>query len=53
MTNSIAEVYRLFGKIPIRISAQFYLKRFYESFSFVQYSDVYMEDGIEHIGMKK
>jgi len=53
MTNSIAEVYRLFGKFPIRISAQFYLKRFYESFSFVQYSDVYMEDGIEHIGMKK
>jgi ElaA protein len=53
MTNSIAEVYRLFGKIPIRISAQFYLKRFYESFSFVQYSNVYMEDGIEHIGMKK
>lgn len=53
MANSIEEVYRLFGKVPIKISAQLYLKRFYESFSFVQYSDVYMEDGIEHIAMIK
>jgi ElaA protein len=53
MTNSIEEIYRLFGKIPIKISAQIYLKRFYESFSFVQYTDVYMEDSIEHIGMIK
>ena len=51
MNNSIKEIYRLFGKVPIRISAQLYLKRFYESFSFVQKSDVYMEDGIEHISM--
>ena len=53
MSKSIEEVYRLFGKVPIKISAQFYLKRFYESFSFVQYSDVYMEDNIEHIAMIK
>jgi ElaA protein len=51
MTNSINEVYRLFGEVPIRISAQLYLKKFYESFSFVQKSGVYMEDGIEHISM--
>lgn len=51
MKQSIAGVYQLFGKVPIRISAQLYLKRFYESFSFVQKSDVYMEDGIEHIAM--
>ncbi|HXR84576.1 MAG TPA: GNAT family N-acetyltransferase [Hanamia sp.] len=53
MTNSIEEIYRLFGKIPIKISAQLYLKLFYKSFSFVQYTDVYMEDGIKHIGMIK
>ena len=51
MENSMKEIYRLFGKVPIRISAQLYLKRFYESFSFVQMSGVYMEDGIEHISM--
>ena len=51
MKNSIDEIYRLFGEVPIRISAQLYLKRFYESFSFVQKSGVYMEDGIEHISM--
>jgi ElaA protein len=53
MANSIEEVYRLFGNVPIKISAQLYLKGFYESFSFVQYSHVYMEDGIEHIAMIK
>jgi ElaA protein len=51
MHHSIEEVYHLFGKVPIRISAQRYLKRFYESFSFAQKSGIYMEDGIEHISM--
>lgn len=53
MDKSIAEVYRLFGAISIKISAQLYLKHFYESFSFVQLGDVYLEDGIEHILMRK
>lgn len=35
----------------IRISAQQYLKAFYERFGFVQTSDVYDEDGIPHIEM--
>ncbi len=51
MRLSIDKVYNLFGKVPIRISAQLYLKHFYESFSFIQKSEVYMEDGIEHISM--
>ena len=51
MQRSIASVYQLFGKTPIRIGAQFYLKRFYESFGFVQDSAIYMEDNIEHIKM--
>jgi ElaA protein len=35
----------------IKIGAQLYLKKFYESFGFAQTSDVYLEDGIEHIDM--
>lgn len=53
MIKSIEEVYRLFGNVPIKISGQLYLKRFYESFSFVQQGGVYLEDGIEHIAMLK
>ncbi len=35
----------------IRIGAQLYLKKFYESFGFEQTSEIYLEDGIEHIDM--
>jgi ElaA protein len=51
MTESIAAVQRLFGKQPIKIGAQLYLKKFYNSLGFEQVSDVYLEDGIEHIYM--
>ena len=51
MKRSIESVYSLFGKQPIKIGAQLYLKKFYESFGFTQISDVYLEDGIEHIYM--
>lgn len=51
MKKSIEASYSIFGKTPIRIGAQLYLKRFYESFGFQQSSDVYLEDGIEHIEM--
>ena len=51
MTRSINEIQTLFGKIPIKISAQLYLKLFYESFSFVQKGEVYQEDGIDHVAM--
>ncbi len=51
MKESISLLYTLFGKQPIRIGAQLYLKRFYESLGFQQTSDVYLEDDIEHIEM--
>jgi ElaA protein len=51
MTESINQLYTLFGKQPIRIGAQLYLKKFYESFGFQQDSEMYLEDGIEHIEM--
>ena len=35
----------------IKISAQAYLLKFYESRGFVVISDIYTEEGIEHIKM--
>lgn len=42
---------RLCGNKPIKIGAQLYLKTFYASFGFVTSSEVYDEDGIDHIEM--
>ena len=53
MNNSIEHCYRLYGKGTIKIGAQLYLKRFYESFGFVQTGDIYLEDDIKHIKMLK
>ena len=53
MQESIDRTIELFGDGPIKIGAQFYLKKFYESFDFKQTSDIYLEDGIEHIYMIK
>jgi ElaA protein len=44
---------RLCGNKPIKIGAQLYLQTFYESFGFVKSSEVYDEDGIDHIEMIK
>ncbi|MEJ7737289.1 MAG: GNAT family N-acetyltransferase [Chitinophagaceae bacterium] len=51
MQYSITVCYRLFGRTPIRIGAQLYLKKFYESSGFHQAGPVYPEDGIDHIEM--
>ena len=53
MQQSIDCLYDTFGNVPIRIGAQFYLKKFYESFGFTQVSEIYLEDGIQHIYMLK
>ena len=49
--ESIRALYALYGMRDIRIGAQYYLLRFYESFGFVQKGEIYLEDGIEHIEM--
>jgi ElaA protein len=49
--RSIEKLHELFGKKPIKIGAQLYLKHFYESLGFIKSSNVYLEDGIEHIKM--
>lgn len=53
MQESIDTVYKLYGNGPIKIGAQLYLKKFYESFRFIQTGAMYLEDGIEHIYMLK
>lgn len=42
-----------YGDVPIKISAQAYLQSFYESLGFVATSEIYVEDGIEHLDMVK
>jgi ElaA protein len=51
MAESIAKCQELFGDAPLKIGAQLYLKKFYESFGFNAIGDVYVEDGIDHIHM--
>jgi ElaA protein len=51
MQHSIQAAIELFKATTITIGAQLYLKKFYESFEFLQSSDVYLEDGIDHIEM--
>lgn len=51
MQRSIDQCYALFGRGPIRIGAQLYLKQFYASFGFIPTGGIYPEDGIEHIQM--
>jgi ElaA protein len=51
MQFSIRTTYQLWGKITITIGAQFYLRNFYISLGFQQCSDIYLEDGIQHIKM--
>ncbi|MEA5138007.1 GNAT family N-acetyltransferase [Arcicella rigui] len=51
MQKSIDTLEEMFASANIRIGAQLYLKNFYESFGFQQDSEVYLEDGIEHILM--
>jgi ElaA protein len=50
--QSIFEINNLFKVQNITISAQLYLKKFYESHGFVATSETYLEDDIPHIEMK-
>ena len=51
MRVSIEKTFNAFNTDTIKIGAQLYLKKFYESLDFVQCSDQYLEDGIPHILM--
>ena len=51
MEKSIEMVRQLFGNQPIKIGAQTYLLKFYESFGFRSTGEEYLEDGIPHTKM--
>ncbi|MBS1585195.1 MAG: GNAT family N-acetyltransferase [Bacteroidetes bacterium] len=53
MKVSIDACHQYFGQGSIRISAQLYLKAFYEGFLFVAVTEPYIEDHILHIEMLK
>ncbi len=53
MFYSLKKLYDLFGEVKVTIGAQLYLKRFYESFHFIQTGSIYLEDGIQHIPMER
>lgn len=51
MDEAIEACKKLFGSVPIRLGAQTYALKFYQSLGFREEGDVYDEDGIEHIEM--
>jgi ElaA protein len=53
MQRAITQSMKQFDDPVIIISAQLYLKNFYESLGFVQVSETYLEDDIPHIKMQR
>ena len=53
MKASIAAIKNNFKTNKITISAQVYLKRFYNNLEFIEVGETYLEDGIPHIKMRK
>lgn len=51
MKQALQWLEKNYGKVPVRISAQQYLRKFYEDFGFVMVSEPYLEDDIPHIEM--
>ena len=53
MKASIKTIETFLNENEIKISAQKYLRKFYESLGFKMIGEEYLEDGIPHIGMIK
>ena len=53
MKQAILGIETHFEETKITISAQLYLQKFYESHGFIQTSEMYLEDDIPHIEMKR
>ena len=51
LQQTLDKTFSLYGNVRLKIGAQLYLKKFYESFSFKQTGDIYLEDDIQHIEM--
>jgi ElaA protein len=53
MSQAVGECQRLWPGRPIELGAQAHLRDFYGSFGFHAISDVYDEDGIPHVDMRR
>ena len=53
MKISIEAIEKNFKETYIQLSAQAYLKKFYNSFGFLEIGELYLEDDIPHILMEK
>lgn len=53
MNASFQSIKDCFNETKIKLSAQCYLKRFYNNLGFLEVGEEYLEDGIPHIGMIK
>lgn len=51
MEEGLREIESLYGKVPVRISAQTYLLKFYQKFGFESTGKEYLEDEIPHTEM--
>lgn len=51
MNASVNAIKQSYKTEKIRISAQLYLKKFYNNLNFIETGDEYLEDGIPHINM--
>ncbi|MBL4662628.1 MAG: GNAT family N-acetyltransferase, partial [Flavobacteriaceae bacterium] len=51
MKASLEAIKKEYNTVDIKLSAQMYLKNFYESHGFTQVGEGYLEDGIPHIAM--
>jgi ElaA protein len=53
MRDALAEIGRRWGAVPVMLGAQTRVQGFYERFGFVPCSEVYDEDGIPHVEMRR
>ena len=53
MNASVKAIKSYYNETKIKISAQVYLKRFYNNLEFFEVGEEYLEDGIPHVGMIK
>ncbi len=51
MVQALGRIQKAYGDVPIRISAQSYLKEFYQQFGFEPTGKEYLEDEIPHMEM--
>lgn len=51
MIEALSQTQKLFGEVPVKISAQSYLLKFYRELGFEQVGEEYLEDNIPHMAM--